>query len=133
MGQGRASSDRHTRSCDPRAKTPAQLARELGDGKAGPVTAFLRRQPEVVVAKPAGSLALSRQRLEASLKAYAAGDRGAASDLALSAYLDGFEPDEPVLAARDHDLMAQNELAMGYMRSAKLGRGSCGEQGGQNG
>src|SRR3546814_16217162 len=118
MGQGRASSDRHTRSCDPRAKTPAQLARELGDGKAGPVTAFLRRQPEVVVAKPAGSLALSRQRLEASLKAYAAGDRGAASDLALSASLDGFEPVEPVLAARNPDLMAEIDLAMGAPTSA---------------
>src|SRR3546814_6565892 len=67
-------------------------------------------------------LALSRQRLEASLKAYAAGDRGAASDLALSAYLDGFEPVEPVLAARDPDLMAKIELAMGDLRSA-IGKG----------
>src|SRR3546814_14477175 len=100
MGQGRASSDRHTRSCDPRAKTPAQLARELGDGKAGPVTASLRRQPEVVVAKPAGSLALSRQRLEASLKAYAAGDRGSASELAFSPILAGSAPIPPVLAPR---------------------------------
>ncbi|MBA4757997.1 MAG: FTR1 family protein [Sphingosinicella sp.] len=104
------------------AKTPAQLAREFGDSKAGPLTAFLRRQPEAVVAKPAGSLALSRQRLEASLKAYAAGNRGAASDLALSAYLDGFEPVEPVLAARNPDLMAKIELAMGNLRSA-IGRG----------
>src|SRR3546814_10530548 len=107
MGQGRASSDRHTRSCDPRAKTPAQLARELGDGKAGPLKAFLRRQREVVVAKPAGSLALSRQRLAESLQAYAAGDRGAASALALSAYLARFEPVETVLAARAPDIMAK--------------------------
>lgn len=104
------------------AKTPAQLAREFGDGKARPLTAFLRRQPEAVVAKPAGSLALSRQRLEASLKAYAGGDRAAAADLALSAYLDGFEPVEPVLAARDPDLMAKIELAMGNLRSA-IGKG----------
>src|SRR3546814_14015405 len=117
MGQGRASSDRHTRSCDPRAKTPAQLARELGDGKAGPVTAFLRRQPEVVVAKPAGSLALSRQRLEASLNAYAAGDSGAASDLALSAYLEGFAPVEPLLVSRDPAILAQIVLACEDLRS----------------
>src|SRR3546814_3874712 len=48
--------------------------------------------------------------------------RGAASDLALSAYLDGFEPVEPVLAARDPDLMAKIELAMGDLRSA-IGKG----------
>src|SRR3546814_9792006 len=42
--------------------TPADIARELGDGKAGPLTSYLRRQPEAVVAKPAGSLMLSRQR-----------------------------------------------------------------------
>src|SRR3546814_17938192 len=40
------------------AKPPAQLARELGDGKAGPVTAFLRRPPDVVVAKPASPFGL---------------------------------------------------------------------------
>ena len=99
-------------------KTPAKLADELGEDKAGPLTAFLRRQPDVVIQKPAGSLALSRQRLEASLKAYAAGDHDTASDLALSAYLDGFEPVEPVLAARDPDLMASIEMAMGHLRSA---------------
>src|SRR3546814_19284755 len=118
MGQGRASSDRHTRSCDPRAKTPAQLARELGDGKAGPVTAFLRRQPEVVVAKPAGSLALSPQRLDARHNAYAARARGAASALALSAYLDGFEPFVPVLAASDPNLMTKIDHAMGDLTFA---------------
>lgn len=102
--------------------TPAELAVALGDAKAGPLTAYLRRHPQALEAKPAGSLALARQRLHASLKAYRAGDRKRASDLALSAYLDGFEPVEPVLAARDSDLMAQIELAMGNLRSA-IGKG----------
>src|SRR3546814_16955608 len=35
---------------------------------------------------------------------------------------DGFEPVEPVLAARDPDLMAKIELAMGDLRSA-IGKG----------
>lgn len=77
--------------------TPAELAVALGDAKAGPLTAYLRRHPQALEAKPVGSLAMARQRLDASLKAYRAGDRKRASDLALSAYLDGFEPVEPVL------------------------------------
>ncbi|AJA11584.1 iron permease (plasmid) [Sphingopyxis fribergensis] len=103
--------------------TPAELAATLGDSRAGPLTAYLRRQPQALEAKPAGSLAFARQRLEASMKAYSAGDRKRASDLALSAYLDGFEPVEPVLAARDSDLMAEIEMAMGNLRSA-IGKGS---------
>ena len=103
-------------------RTPTELASELGDGKAGPLMAFLRRHPDAVASKPAGALALSRQRLTASLKAYAAGDHSTASDMALSAYLDGFEPVEPVLAARDPALMAKIEMAMGNLRSA-IGKG----------
>lgn len=102
--------------------TPAELAGVLGDRRTGPLTAYLRRHPQALDAKPAGSLAFARQRLDASLKAYGAGDRKRASDLALSAYLDGFEPVEPVLAARDSELMAQIEFAMGNLRSA-IGKG----------
>jgi high-affinity iron transporter len=36
----------------------------------------------------------------------------------LSAYLDGFEPVEPMLAARDPELMARIERAMGALRAA---------------
>ena len=51
-----------------------------------------------------------------SLAAYAAGDRRGAEKLALSAYLDGFEPVEGVLATRDGDLMTKVERAMAGFR-----------------
>ncbi|SMD09257.1 high-affinity iron transporter [Novosphingobium sp. B1] len=98
--------------------TPASLAAEIGPDKAEAVTAYLRRHPDMVTARANGSLALTRERLDASLKAYAAGNRQAATDLALSAYLDGFEPVEPMLAAREPQLMARIEQAMGALRAA---------------
>ena len=41
----------------------------------------------------------------------------AAASLALSAYLDGFEPIEPQLAARNPDLLHKVEAAMGAYRA----------------
>lgn len=99
--------------------TPAALAAHVGEEDAQALTAFLRRQPEAVEAGPAaeGLLALSRARLVESLAAYEAGDQRAARDLALSAYLDGFEPVEPLLAIRDRALMTRIEGAMGELRA----------------
>lgn len=48
---------------------------------------------------------------------YGRGDRKGATDLALSAYLDGFEPVEAVLSARDSALMIRIEGAMADLRS----------------
>ncbi|MDF2381819.1 FTR1 family protein [Nostoc ellipsosporum NOK] len=102
--------------------TPAGLAAEVGPEKVAALTAYLRRDPEAVTARVDGSLALTRERLDQSLAAYRAGDRKTAADLALSAYLDGFEPVEPVLAARDAALMARIERAMAELRAA-IGEG----------
>lgn len=102
--------------------TPAALARDLGPKNAAMLTAFLRRHPDAVTARPDGSLALTRERLAESLTAYRAGDRKAAAELALSAYLDGFEPVEPVLSARDAALMARIETGMAQLRAA-IGQG----------
>nr|WP_301294248.1 cytochrome c/FTR1 family iron permease [Nitrobacter winogradskyi] len=102
--------------------TPATLAADVGPEKAAALTAYLRRHPDAVTARPDGSLALTRERLDESLAAYRAGDRKGAADLALSAYLDGFEPVEPVLAARDSALMARIERAMAELRAA-IGEG----------
>ena len=102
--------------------TPAALTADLGAGKAAALTAYLRRHPEAATARVDGSLALTRERLDQSLAAYRAGDRKGAAELALSAYLDGFEPVEPVLAARDAALMARIERAMAELRSA-IGQG----------
>ena len=99
--------------------TPAALARDIGPAKASAVMAYLRSDPSAVAAGAgADTLGVARDRLQQSLAAYEAGDRARAKTLALSAYLDGFEPVEPVLAARDAALMARVEQAMAQLRSA---------------
>ncbi len=100
--------------------SPAQLAQVLDARQAAAITAFLRAQPQALrqagEAKPA-TLALARSQLQAALRAYADGDRKRASALALSAYLNGVEPVEPLLAARDTPLLRGIETAMGKLRS----------------
>jgi high-affinity iron transporter len=98
--------------------TPATLAGEIGDTKAAAVTAYLRRNPSAVIAQISGPLTLARTRLTEMLTAYGNGDRKSATDQALSAYLDGFEPVEPILAARDNALLIRIEGAMGTLRAA---------------
>lgn len=111
--------------------TPANLAARVGEDDAAAITAYLRRQPEATAVAPAvaptGSLAFARARLAEGVKAYARGEKGAARDLVLSAYLDGFEPVEVVLASRDAALMARIEAAMGRLRSSIGGSASLAE------
>lgn len=99
------------------ALTPAQLEGSLPPDQARAVVAYLRANPEAVAAKAEGSLSLAKSRLTESLAAYERGDRREATDLALSAYLDGFEPVEPLLTARDASLMRAIEAAMADLRS----------------
>ncbi|NNC73861.1 MAG: c-type cytochrome [Sphingomonadaceae bacterium] len=104
--------------------TPAALARDIGEEDARAVIAYLRGNPGAVTATVGiESLATARDLLNQSVAAYAAGERDAAGDLALAAYLDGFEPVETLLAARDGDLVAQVERAMGDLRTM-MGRGA---------
>ncbi|MFW2853768.1 FTR1 family protein [Sphingomonas sp. TX0543] len=98
--------------------TPEALAKDVGVDKADAVIAYLRRHPEAVVQHAPGSLDVARAKLGLSLAAYRAGDRHAAQELALSAYLDGFEPLEPMLTARDATLMGHIESAMGEFRAS---------------
>lgn len=100
--------------------TPADLALKLGSPElAAEVTAYLRRHPEAAEAQHASSsLALSKSLLGEALIAYRAGNAKQARDLALAAYLDGFEPVEPLLAARDKALMVRIEAAMAGVRSS---------------
>ena len=102
--------------------TPAQLAAELGSAEdAAAITAWLRRHPEAAQSQaqqdPDTALATSRGLLREAMAAYRAGDAAGARTLALSAYLDGFEPVEPLLAARDKALMVKIEAAMAQLRS----------------
>ena len=85
---------------------PAGLA-GLEQPLADDITAYLRRQPGEAAAVAlagqgdGGALALARTRLQEGVDAYASGDAGLARDKLLSAYLDGVEPIEPALGARD--------------------------------
>jgi len=81
------------------------------------VIAYLRTNPASVTSS-ASPLLIARQRLKESLDAYRAGDRDRAKSLALSAYLDGFEPVEGVLSAKDSTLLGRVESAMGELRSS---------------
>jgi high-affinity iron transporter len=94
------------------------LGQEIGEQKAALVLAYLRSYPDAVTTTGASTLAIARQKLQQSLAAYEAGDRDQAKDLALAAYLDGFEPVEGTLAARDGSLVSRVESAMGELRSA---------------
>ena len=100
------------------ALTPAELERQIGAEKSAAVIAYLRANPGALATAEPATLQLARDRLRESLQAYSAGDRKRAEDLALSAYLDGFEPVEAVLATRDGDLMRQVEQAMSNFRIA---------------
>ena len=106
------------------AITPADLAARIGADKAAAVTAFLRANPGALTPERPGSLQLVRDRLRESLGAYAGGDRKRAGELALAAYLDGFEPVEPMLATRDGALMSRIERAMAGVRAA-IARGEA--------
>lgn len=98
--------------------TPAALGKTYGKAKADSLTAYLRANPQAIDAEGPVSLDVARSKLEASLTAYRRGDREQAQRLALSAYLDGFEPVEPILSARDGELMTKIETAMIEFRSA---------------
>ena len=102
------------------AITPAELGKEIGQDKADAVIAYLRTNPGAVASARAqsGSLALVREKLRQSLAAYQAGNARAAEELALAAYLEGFEPIEGVLATRDGGLMTRAERAMAEFRAA---------------
>lgn len=102
--------------------TPEALGRQIGPDRAEAVLAYLRGHPDALTEVRTGSLTVAHDKLRASVAAYAAGDREAAKKLALSAYLDGFEPVEPALAARDATLMGRIEAEMGNLR-AMIGRG----------
>ena len=100
----------------------AQLASTLGLDRGRAILGYLRAHPEAAQQSLHG-IALARGRLSASLAAYRVGANTEAAQLALSAYLDGVEPVEPQLNARDSALRGQLETAMGAYRTA-LSRGA---------
>ncbi|MBY0237568.1 MAG: cytochrome c, partial [Burkholderiaceae bacterium] len=97
--------------------TEADLAKQVGEEPAAVTMAHLHAHPEAVVQNRALSFDVARQKLAQSLQSFEKGEHGLATDLALSAYLDGVEPIEPTIATRDSGLMGRIETAMGKYRS----------------
>ncbi|MBI2728509.1 MAG: cytochrome c/FTR1 family iron permease [Polaromonas sp.] len=94
------------------------LAKTVGADNARQMTAYLRSTPDSLSAQSAESLVIAKDKLKASLIAMDKGDTPAALRLALSAYLDGFEPVEPALAAKNRPLFEDIEKNMGAFRNA---------------
>lgn len=93
------------------------LADTIGATQARLVIGYLRAHPQAVHEALAG-LPLARTRVADSVDAYRKGKMEEARQLALSAYLDGVEPVEAQLDARDAALRARIETAMGAYRTA---------------
>ncbi|RQP21856.1 cytochrome c/FTR1 family iron permease [Piscinibacter terrae] len=99
-------------------QTEAGLTSALGADGARDLMAYLRSDPAALASTAGGGLSLARNRLQESLAAARAGKSADATRLGLSAYLDGFEPVEPTLAARNKPLMTQIESTMLSYRAA---------------
>lgn len=97
--------------------TEADLAKSIGEAPAAAAMAYLRSHPEAVIQNRPLSFDVARQKLVKSAEAYERKNYPAATDLALAAYLDGVEPLEPALSARDNALMLRIEGAMSRYRS----------------
>ncbi|WP_431261510.1 FTR1 family protein [Roseateles chitinivorans] len=97
--------------------TESELAGPLGEDQAAATMAWLHAHPEALVAPRANRLTLARDRLHESVAAFKAGHPKEAAELALSSYLDGVEPYEQALAAREGALKDRIEVAMGQYRS----------------
>ena len=93
-----------------------EVKAQFGDDAAF-VQAYLRAQPGILAAGKPAPIALAREKVAASTAAYRAGDRALAGELAVQAYLDGFELVEPALRNVDAGIVAETERAMMALRN----------------
>lgn len=122
-GKAMWTSDESLRAAVPNLDKLTQLSesgleKTLPAKTAAAVLAHLRSNPDALAPSAEGSLSLARSRLKDSLAALEKGERAEATRLALSAYLDGFEPVEPALAIKDKALFTEIEQTMGVYRAA---------------
>jgi len=96
--------------------TPAEAAGDYGDA-GGQLMAYLRAHPAIVFSQRS-PLEFSQRRLNDVLTAYRNGDRQRAYELAVEAYLEGFELAEQGLDAIDPDLRMAIEQAMTGLRTS---------------
>ncbi len=99
--------------------TEEELAKSLPVATARAGLAYARSNPGVIRRQQERSgIALARDLLQQSLAALRDGRSAAATELALSAYLDGFEPLEASLDATDRQLLVDVERTMQLYRGA---------------
>ena len=91
--------------------TPAQMLQTGGEDSVAVLT-YLRANPQVLQANTVAPIKVSRDKLAASVLAYSKGDKKQAYDLAVAAYLEGFELLETKLDQIAPDLRTQVEKAM---------------------
>lgn len=86
-------------------------------GDVNQVRAYLISNPAAIASTTASPLQVARARLAESLAAYRTGDRPGARQLAITAYLEGFELVEQALDNVDPGLRRRTEEAMMAMRN----------------
>lgn len=96
--------------------TPADLAAS-GTGDLNRVRAYLIAKPAAIASTAPSPLLVARAKLAESLAAYRAGDGEGARQLAITAYLEGFELVERHLDNVDPGLRRRTEEAMMALRS----------------
>lgn len=104
--------------------TPEEVEQQFGADRAV-VQAYLIAHPEALKVAAPSSIVITRTQLAATLKAYRNGDRAAARQLAISAYLDGFELIEAALDNVDTPLRKSTEAEMMALRSLIAGNAAA--------
>ena len=94
------------------------LGEEINDGQSLESIAYLRHNPEILWNNQQDLWALTQQLLDESFKILSAGDPKKAYQVALSAYLDGFELLEPVIDTLDTKERTKLEMMMMSYRQA---------------
>lgn len=102
-------------------QTPDEVE-QLGGASLTKVQSYLTKHPEAIKIAAPSPLEFSREKLAQALAAYQGGDAGAARQLAITAYLEGFELVESSLDNTDGALRQKIELEMMALR-ASIGAG----------
>lgn len=99
------------------ATLSANEVRERYGEDAVAIQSYLRAHPQVLAQGKPSPIAFSLQTLEAAVAAYRDGDRARAQQLAITAYLEGFELAEASLGNVDAELVRSVEREMIALRS----------------
>lgn len=100
----------------------AREVRERYGDDAAVIRAYLVAHPEAATQDKPSPVAFAQQRLVEAIAAYRRGDPAAAQQLAIQAYVDGYELIEASLANVDADLMHDGERDMMALRDLIGGR-----------